>query len=202
MSKSSRYLNTAQQALTVAYAVKKLINVEYHSLITDFTVGPSTSGAVVNLSAVAQGDDLANRQGNKIRAKYLALSGTVEINASATASTLRMMIVRDNNGSTAQPTIPTLFTDVGTFSVGKQKLGDPQTNSRFSILWDKYLLLDAVNSSQHHVSYSISLDHHQFFSGTGATDEGKGALYLFIASNEATNVPAVAIDSMFKFIDN
>ncbi len=202
MSRSGRYLDTASKALTVAYAVKKLINVEYKSLTTDFTTDPSSAGAVVNMLAIAQGDDFSNRNGRKIRLKSIRVMGHVTLNASATASTLRMVLVRDNNGSTTQPAITDLFSDVGTFAANLNKLGDPQSNSRFSILMDRFMLLDSVNSSQRTIEWYRQEDFHVFFSGTGATDEGKGAVYLFIASNEAANDPVVSVDCQVKWIDN
>ncbi len=185
----------------VAY-LRGLINVEYKTITTGFTVDPNTTGAVVNLTAIAQGDDIANRQGNKIRAKYISVKGNVKINASATSTHLRMMIVRDNNGSTTQPAITDLYADANTFRANLNKLGDPQSNSRFSILWDKFVMLDAVNLEQVPVSWTSSLDHHIFYSGTASTDEGKGNLYLFISSSEATNDPSVTANAMVKFIDN
>ncbi len=197
----SGYLDTAAKALTVAYAVRKLINVEYQSLNVTLTSDPSSSGAVVNFTGVGQGDDRSNRQGNKIRAKYLKVSGIVRLHASATASNVRMMIVRDNNGSTTQPAITDLFGSVANFQNGMNKIGDPQTNSRFSILWDKKIVVN-TNSPNKYFEWSSSLDHHIFYSGTAPTDEGKGNCYLFIASNEATNDPIVSASSMFKFIDN
>jgi len=202
MSRSSRYLSTATKALTVAYAVKKLINVEYKSLTTDFTVDPNTTGAVVTMTNIAQGDDFDARNGRKIRLKSIRVSGHISINASATELAVRMMIIRDNSGTTARPVITDLFTDVGTFAANLNKLGDPQSNSRFSILWDKFVLLDAVFQSQKAVKWYKEEDFHVYFSGTGATDEGKGGVYLFIASNEATNDPVVSIDCQIKWIDN
>ncbi len=201
-SKYSGYLDTASRALTVAYAVKKLINVEYRTVRTAFTADPNSTGAVVNLTAIAQGDDVDERQGNKIRAKHLKISGSVGLNASATRSQLRMMIVRDNNGSTTVPGIAALFSTVAVFVANRPKLSDPQRNSRFTVMWDKYILLDAINQEQAGFSFSMPLDHHIFYSGTASTDEGKGQLYLFIASNEATNDPAVGADAIVKFIDN
>ncbi len=198
----NRGLRKLNQDLSKVEKIARLINVEYKTITTSFTTDPNSSGAVVNLTAIAQGDDIANRQGNKIRAKHISVRGHALIGASATASQLRMMIVRDNNGSTTQPAITDLFTDVTTFRTDANKLGDPQSNSRFSVLWDHFFLLDAVNSSQRKVKWSSSLDHHIFYTGTAATDEGKGNMYLFIASNEATNDPIVAIDAMIKFIDN
>ncbi len=197
----SGYLDTASKALAVAYAVKKLINVEYKTLSTAFTADPNNAGAVVNLTAIAQGDGVGARSGNKCRVKYISVKGTVFLHASATQSRVRMMIVRDNNGSTTQPAITDLFADATTFAQNKNKLGDPQSNSRFSVLFDKMLMID-TRRPQYSYAWSQALDHHVFFSGSGATDEGKGHLYLFIASNEATNDPIITADAMVKWIDN
>ncbi len=200
--RKSNYMGTAARALSLALAVKKLVNVEYKTVTVTFPVDPNSTGSVTNLSAIAQGNDIANRQGNKIRAKYLSVAGNVSMHASATESQLRLMIVRDNLGTTAQPAIADLFTDVGVFRSGRNKLGDPQSNSRFSILWDKYILLDAINNTQVKINWSSSLDHHIYYDASAATDEGKGNVYLFLASDQATNDPILVCDSMLKFIDN
>ncbi len=200
-SKYSGYLDTASKALTVAYAVKKLINVEYRRKATNFTVDPNITGAVVALTDIAQGDDIANRQGNKIRAKRIVASGTVTLNASATDSQLRMVIIRDNNGSTTRPAITDLFGTVAEFADNLPKTGDPQSNSRFSILMDKMIIVNSDTPTKQ-LNFSESLDHHIFFTGTTATDEGKGHLYLFIASNENPNDPVVAMQAQVWFIDN
>ncbi len=175
---------------------------EFRTISTNLTADPNSTGAVLALTAIAQGDDIANRQGNKIRAKHLSVRGHIQINGSATTSHGRMLIIRDNNGSTAQPAITDLFLDASTMRVGKNKLGDPQSNSRFTILWDYTYTIDAINKNQVFFKYSMELDHHIYFTDTAATDEGKGHLYLFTASNEATNDPVVSANCMIKFIDN
>ncbi len=199
--KSKGYLDTASRALAVAYAVKKLINVEFKSLSTSFTVDPNSSGAVLNLTAIAQNDTFSGRDGNKVRAKYISSSGTLQLHGSATDSRVRIMIVRDNNGSTSQPAITDLFPSVTNFVNNKTKTGDPQSNSRFSILSDKIVYLNTDTPSRPY-KWSMSLDHHIYFTGSASTDEGKGHIYQFIGSNEATNDPIVAIDAMVKFLDN
>ncbi len=202
---ANRGVKTLKQLNKDLHNVQKLarlINVEFRTLTTSFTADPNSTGAVVNLTAIAQGDNIGNRQGNKIRMKHISVRGSVAINASATATRLRMMIVRDNNGSTTIPAITALFSSSGVFNQNRNKLGDPQTNSRFSIIFDKFLLLNQDGREQGAVNYSSSLDHHVYFSATASTDEGKGALYLFISSNEATNDPIVSVDCMLKWIDN
>ncbi len=197
-----KYLNTASQALAVAYAVKKLVNVEYKSLTTPLTVDPNSTGAVKAMTAIGQGDDFNQRNGRKIRLKSIRVMGIMQKHASATTSVLRIMLVRDNSGTSTQPAITDLFADAATFATGANKKGDPQSNSRFSVLLDRLIFLDDVGSIQRQIDWYSKTDFHVYFSGTGTTDEGKGAIYLFIASNEATNDPIVSVDCQIKWIDN
>jgi len=196
------YRQVGSKIISDVAKLRALINVEFHTLTTGFPVDPNSTGSVVNLTAIAQGDTIASRQGQKIRLKYLMVRGNMELHASATSSRVRLLIVRDNNGSTNQPAIIDLFNSVATFASNQNKLGDPQTNSRFSFLMDKMIYLNAGSGDQKQFKFSVELDHHCFFTGTAASDEGKGALYLFIASNEATNDPIVSMGSMVKWIDN
>ncbi len=197
------YLDTATKALAVAYAVKKLINVEFFNFRTAFTSDPNTTGAVLNLTAIAQGDDDNDRQGNKIRAKYIEVAGNVRLNpTTATDTRVRMVIVRDNNGSTTQPAIADLWPSVNAFVDNGPPFKDPQSNSRFSILMDKYQNVNDISVRTKYVNWSSSLDHHIYFTGAAGTDEGKGHMYLFIASSEATNDPIVSITSVVRYLDN
>lgn len=200
-AKPRGYLDTATQALAVAYAVKKLINVEFHTKSTVFTTDPNSTGAVVNLTAIAQGDDIDDRQGNKLRLKYISCRGEISLNSSATNSRVRYAIVRDNNGSTTQPSIADVFVSAATFLSNKNKKGDPQANSRFTVLHDQYIYVNTDTPTKP-FKWSMSLDHHVFFTGSASTDEGKGHVYLMIASNETTNDPVVFADAMVKWIDN
>lgn len=200
--KAGSAIAVANTALQTALAIKRLLNVEYKSIRTTFTVDPNTTGSILNLSAIAQGSDLAERTGNKVRAKMLQLSGSWAQHASATRTHGRMVIARDNNGSTTAPVFTDLFPSNTAFVGGVPKSNSPQQNSRFSILWDKYITLNDSNTLHQAFSYSLPLDHHIYFTGTGATDEGKGHLWLFIASNETTNDPIVLAASVVQYLDN
>ena len=197
------FINTAEKALAVARAVRALINVEYKSIRTNFAAAPDSTGTVANLTAIAQSDTLAGRDGNKVRAKWLKVAGLAVLDASATATSLRYVIVRDNNGSTTAPVITDVFSSANVMFNNQAKLDDPQTNSRFTILWDKIIILSATGGKEQvPFEFSMSLDHHIFFTGTAASDEGKGAMYLLQASSEATNDPVISASAIVKFLDN
>ncbi len=200
--KANEYLGTAAKALSVALAVQRLVNVEYKSLNTAPPVDPNTTTSITNLTAIAQGDDFNARNGRKIRAKYLRYRGSVIQHPTAVSTGLRMMIIRDNNGSTTQPALIDLFASEANFFNNQNKRGTPQQNSRFSILYDKYISLSDSGTTAAHFDFKIPLDHRIYFSGSGSTDEGKGAIYLLSASTEATNDPILSANCMVKWIDN
>ncbi len=195
-------MGTVTKALALAMATRKLINTEYKSFQVDTPAVADSVPTLTNLTAIAQGDDFLNRDGNKIRIKALQMQGVIAIHASATTSSVRLLIFRDNNGSTTAPVIGDLFTDGNAFTGNNIKLGDPQMNSRFSILYDRFYNLDQESNPRRTVKFYRRLDHHAYFTGTAATDEGKGSLWLIIGSNEGTNNPALDINTMVKFIDN
>ncbi len=199
-----RHLGIAAKALQVAYGVKRLLNVEYKSIIKDLDGAPNSTGSVTNLTSIGQGDTASSRDGNKIRAVSLKIKGNIAINGSANSSIYRLVILRDNNGSTTPPTIASLYTDASTFFNNKNKLGDPQTNSRFTILSDTWYKLNLTEGSATAlpIDIYIKMNHHVFFTGAAGTDEGKGHIYALQASNEAANDPIVIADAMFKWIDN
>ncbi len=183
--------------------LKKLINVEYKSLTQALDTTPDTTGNVHPMCAIAQGDDFDDRNGRKIRLKSIRLKGSIIAHASSVNSRTRLCLVRDNNGNTTAPAITDLFNTVLVFSENKNKIGDPQSNARFSVLWDE-LFITSLGNENSIVQFDkyLDLDSHCYFTGTATTDEGKGHLYLFTASNEATNVPAMTADAQVKWIDN
>ena len=68
-------LSAASKALTVAYGVKKLINVERKAHTLNITTSPATAGSVIGLSQIAQGDTFGERNGNSILVKSIQLRG-------------------------------------------------------------------------------------------------------------------------------
>ncbi len=201
MAYQAPYLKGLRQVNRDLGNLKKLLNVEYHSNATSWPVDPNTTGSVINLTAIAQGDDLDNRQGRKIKLFSIRSMGSVRINASSTRSHGRFLIVRDNLGSTTQPTIGDMFSSAAAFLAGELALDDPQTNARFSVLYDKWYLLEQEQSIKR-INHYQKIGSHVVYTGTASTDEGKGNIYLMSASNESTNDPIVAVSTVVKYIDN
>lgn len=198
----SGYMGTAAKALSIAYGVKRLLNVEYKSKLSAPANTMTTTATITGLTLIAQGDDFGDRQGRKIRLVSLSVKGLVRADPTATQTRGRVMIIRDNNGSTIAPVIGDLFASQAAFYDGLHHLSDPQTNSRFSVLWDKQILLSDNFVDMVPLNYYKQIDSHCFFTGTGAADEGKGSLWIIVASNHATTVPIATFDVVVKFLDN
>lgn len=196
------YLGTASKALAIAYSVKKLINIEYKSFRTPWTVDPNTTGSTVNITALGQGDDYTNRQGRKIKLFSIRHQGSITLNSSATATSARFVVVRDNLGSTSQPTIANLFGSATNMLNNLSRLDDPQTNARFSILYDRWLFVNAGTAEAKKIDFYHKISSHVTYTGTASTDEGKGCIYVMSVSSESTNDPVVEVISTIKFIDN
>ncbi len=165
---------------------------------------PSTTAVVQNVSFVAQGDDVSQRHGRKIHAKSVSIRGSITKQSSATGTKVRMMLFRDNLGTTTAPTLADLFTDEDDFFDNRHRIINEQPMKRFSILWDKMIYLNENfdgNVPVSGFSFSKKLNHSILYTGTAATDEGKNSIWFMSGSNEGTNIPAVTGDIVFRYSD-
>ncbi len=192
----------AAKALRMAKYVKSLVNVEYKAIISTFAVDPNTTGAVQSLSGAAQGDDFTARNGRSIKPTSINIQGNVTLHASATASHLRLCVVRDRSGTTTQPAITDMFADVASFLDNRLKNQDTNTASRFDVIMDKMVYINSDRPEAKISFYRKLKKGKTTFTGTAGSDEGRNMYYLFIASSEATNDPVLNCGCTIKFIDN
>ncbi len=165
---------------------------------------PDTTAVVQNVSFVSQNSDVTGRRGRKIHAKHVSVSGSVVKAATSGATKIRIILFRDNLGTTDAPTLSDLFVDENDFFDGKHRLSNEQPMKRFSIIWDKYIILNEHFDGQlmtAQFSFSKKLNHDILYTGTSTTDEGKNSIWLISGSNEASAVPALTGDIIFRFSD-
>ncbi len=165
---------------------------------------PDTTAVVQNISFVAQGDDVGDRHGRKIHARHLSIQGSVVKAGGAANTKIRMLVFRDNLGSTTAPTLADLFTDENDFFDNHHRLINEQPMKRFSILWDKYIIInETFDGSLNVVSYKFNkkLNFDILYTGTTASNEGKNSLWFMSGSNQVSAVPASTGDIVFKFSD-
>jgi len=165
---------------------------------------PDTTAVVQNISFVAQGVGVGNRHGRKLHAKSVSVRGTILKNTAAPNHKIRFMIFRDNLGTTTAPGLTDLFTDENDFFENQHRLINEQPQKRFTILWDKFIIMNenfdgATPAASFKFSKKLNFD--IIYTGAAATDEGKNSLWFMSSGNEATNVPNVIGDIVFKYTD-
>ncbi|MGN7614506.1 hypothetical protein ACQZV8_20750 [Magnetococcales bacterium HHB-1] len=181
--------------------LKSVINVEHKFVDKDLAGAvSSTTGSITPLSNLAQGDDYNARNGRSIKLSSLHVRGTVNANASATTTKVRLIIFNDrvSNGST--PAI----TDVLASSDPMSFLNLNNT-SRFKIIYDRlYRLTDDQDNSVKTFRCNKKLGWHAKYNGSaGNVNEMQtGHLWFLILSDQATNTPSVDIHTRLRFVDN
>lgn len=182
--------------------LKRETNKEVHTATTVNPVDPNTTGTTTHVTAIAQGDNINNRNGNQILVKSLRMKGHVSINSTtSTNQFVRFVLVRDNLGSTTAPSIGDVWSTVAIFAAGRNRAQGPQDLVRFTILMDEWVGMSALGWEIFGIDRYITVNSACYFTGTASTDEGKGSIWLMQASNEATNDPVVDMDVVIKWIN-
>ncbi len=163
-----------------------------------------TTATFREISETAQGDDIGDRHGRRVQAFSVSIRGSCQKAAASPVSKMRLIVFRDNYGDSTIPVLSNLFIDEQDFYDNEHKRDDPHTNSRYTILWDKYIILnenfDGQTTAKSFKFYK-KLNHKIIYTGTAATDEGKGSLWLLQGGTPTTNVTTVTGDIVFKFTD-
>ncbi len=192
----------ADKALRMVTELKKEVSPEKKSILTPLAATSTTTAVITNMTAIAQGNDLDARTANKIKMWSIRAQGTLLMSGAGTASRARLVLFRDNNGSTTLPVIGDIWADSATFTAGRPRRNDPQNMSRFTVLYDEMFLM-SDNGQQHaRVDMYRRISSAVYFSGTAATDEGKGHLYFIQGSNEGTNLVGTSVGVITRYIDN
>lgn len=202
-STATKALAMAKTAFSTASKLRGIINSEKkkYDANSGGAVNLDTSGgAVVNCTAIAQGDTITSRNGNSILAKYLSVRGTMYINT-LTNAICYVHVVQDNQqvGDTT-PSWGDVFTQV---------YGHPLLNSatagRFTILATKCVSLQAGQAYSQPLSFDLPLNHHVRYNGTATTDIQKGGIYVFAVSEYAPGAatkPQISAWSRLTYYDN
>ncbi len=183
---------------------KTLASKELGRIRIECDTSPDTTAVMQNISALGQGDDVNFRHGRKIHAQHVSIRGSINKSGASSFTSIRMIIFRDNLGSTTAPTLADLFTDENDFFDNKHRLINEMPMKRFTILWDHYISLNEGFDGQLTnvgFKYSKKLNFDILYTGTASTDEGKNSLWYLSGSNEASNTPNCKGDIVFKFSD-
>lgn len=187
----------AWKAWEAAKYLKGIINSEMYHMVNASAASVDTTGTVVSLCNIAQGDDISGRTGDSIFVKYLQSRFIVTKHASATFTSVSIFFVIDNQQ--VADTAPTI-TDV-------LQSADPLSglnlskHKRCRVLARYNFMLDANDVSKE-FKLNKALKHHVFFNGTASTDIQKGGIYMMAISNEASNTPTIIYNDRISYYDN
>jgi len=180
--------------------IKSFINVEtkYLDIANNTAASSALNSYSIVLNPVVEGDDYFQRQGRSILNDSLTLNYTYTANAGALQTFCRVIVVAD-----LKPDIgAAVISDVLGGSAGFLTQIDKASNGdRFVIL--KSMIL-STNANNPNMSGKIHLNlkgTHTLFDAT-TSDHEKNKLYIMAVSDQATNAPALAFYSRFRYKDN
>lgn len=173
---------------------------------TDITLTQefSTTGTITLLNGVAQGSNESNRVGTRQDNVSLLLRGAISVGAVATASTVRMIVVYDNQTNKLAPAITDVLTAVNTGSAMNLSNRD-----RFRVLLDRFEYVEASGKAIIPFNHYLKLGQSRTTYGnglTGATVAGitTGAIFLITVGDlvTGTTAPVTKVaNSRFRFSD-
>lgn len=194
----------ASKALSMAWKVKRLLNVEYkfHDVQTTGTA-ISTTPTITQLSNIANGDTAETRDGNSIKWTRFTSHGTLSINGSATRSYVRMLLVLDTQTNGAIYSAGDILKDI-TADDAIVSLYNLDNRQRFKILYDKVVKLAANTISVRTFKINKKFSLRQIFNADAAaiTSIPTYSLSLYFVSNEATNTPTLTMYNRLRYLDN
>ena len=192
-------LDLAGKAYSGVKYLKGLVNSEMYDIINTATNSPIlNTGSMVPLHQIAQGDGSDARTGNSILARSLFFRLVFKCNSSATVTTVRFMIVRDTQQvADTTPTAATILNSADPLSPLCLTV-----EGRFSVLKDKLITLNNVDSKSVPMKKFMNLYTHIRFNGAAGTDIQKNGLYALFISDEATNTPTISYNFKLSYHDN
>lgn len=201
-SQFQKYANMAYKGFRIATRVAGLVNVEYKVKDLVATATPSTSGSLSLLNGLTKGDDYNNRDGRQVRWKSIQMYLRSTLHASATNTSIRVIIFIDKQASETAPTAAALL-DLTTASA-VDAFRNLSNRKRFVIIADKRVVIN-TNYPEKTTRLYKRLDMKQIFDDSDAgtvSDITTNSLYVLFLSDEATNVPSIVHNFRLRFIDN
>lgn len=192
-------LQLAKKAYTGVRYIKGLVNSEmYHHRLTGTAVNVTSTGAVVHLSGINQGDTSVTRTGNSVFCRGLVLRMRFAINATATTTFCRIMLVIDQQQvSDTDPSVTSVLQTADVLST----LHINQSG-RYKILKSWLFSMDDARNQTRIIDHYQKLWHHIRFNGAASTDIQKGGMYLLYLSDQAVNYPVMDYESKLSYHDN
>lgn len=197
-------IQVATKALSTAYAIKKLLNVERKYLSVYNTSTPATTPTIIFLTGSAQGDTQNSRQGNSIKMSSISMKLQFLLNASATTTFIRVILFKDKASNGVVPTHQELLESTDSQPWYIANYNPDNCPTRFKVVSDSTHILEANGNTGKQYSKYFKVNTHVKYDGTGSTqaEATTGHYYLLVVSDEVTNVPTIRNNLTLRYIDN
>jgi hypothetical protein len=203
----------AKSAWNATKYIMRLINVEEKFFDVTAILNADYSGSVVNLSNIAQGTDVSQRDGDSILAQKLTFRGFVIPGATAAKNFLRMIIFRDMQQDGVDPTPAQVLEVTGSSTAISSPISYfgayGKNRHRYQILLDRtYMAALATERSQlfDEWSHTFSQGSHILYDATAGADASnrEGALFMLLISDNTGvgNTPGFNYYFRLTFTDN
>jgi hypothetical protein len=181
-----------RRALQGVSYLKNLINIEIKSVDNYYNLLQNSALTCSLMFPLAQGITNGARVGDSVKIQRVEFSATFYRHASATSSTVRLILFRDNRCNGSSPSVADLFLTNDSSMLHQPLRQYAQDTERFGILYDTTVDLSSSNYRQT-VKASIPHNGHIKYIGTTAAvgSHGAGTIFLACWSTENTNTPAI-----------
>jgi hypothetical protein len=191
----------ASRAVAGVNAIRKLINIE--TKFADYNINGfvTTTPTVLYASALTQGVDVSNRVGDSIRLQGLSYAFRVTGDPTAAVySSVRLLIVRDNENVGATPAVTDILVSQSVTSSLNWF-----TTSRFNVLLDEVVGFVANTGSLTDFRRgTISQHGHVKFRGTSNAvgSAAEGSIFILAFSNVVALPPSLLLDFRVTYTDD
>lgn len=200
-SRFARGVGTVTKLARDVQFLRSVVNVEKKYLDTIVAITPSTTTNISVMNAMAQGTSAITRQGQSVKNMSMWIQFNAMINAAATQTFLRMVVVCDSQCNAAAPTAASLFVTPGDvltpLVIGSAK--------RYRILADKRIALN-INGHQNQIGkiFRKLYFHTEYNTGNAGTvsDIVTNSISVLSWSSEALNTPNLNYTFRLRFVDN
>ncbi len=197
-------VSDAAKALQMAKYLKGIVNVEFKNHdVQQTAIALSNAVTITQLTNIAQGDTTVTRDGAQCKIVSIMLNYTLQINASAAGTVIRVMLVHDRQTNQAIYTSGDLIEDTTAIDslVSPRNLDN---KLRFSVLYDRVHTLSIAGNQKVNTKFYKKLNIKLRFDNAAAaiTSLTQSSLSLVNWTDEATNVPSITSFVRLRFVDN
>lgn len=194
----------AGKALAIARSVKAMVNVEYKFHDVKVTsAAQATSPTPIQLVNIAIGDSGSQRDGNQLKAVGIYLKYLWTIDASATNTQVRVLLVHDKQTNGAIFTGADVLADVSAIDniISPYNLDNKY---RFRILYDRVHQMNNGGNQSVTAKKFIKLNEKLRYDNAAAAISSltSSSYSLLIMSSESSNYPLITLHSRLRFVDN